>query len=102
MAQKHNATVGGDMEERIQGLRKRGAEASQHLIAPKNWSGSECVNIFQVLCDLLDLVREMNMQLLGPTPTPGNGAIFVKNAGSVSRSRLYLSQLRSRAWYFLV
>ncbi|NAS61816.1 hypothetical protein CVE36_07875, partial [Pseudomonas syringae pv. actinidiae] len=53
VGQKHNATVGGDMVERIQGLRKSITSESQHLQAPKNWVGSEAVNIFQVVCDLL-------------------------------------------------
>ncbi len=72
VGQKHNATVGGDMEERIQGLRKSVAAVSQRLVAPKTWSGSEGVNVLQVLCDLLDLVQQMNAQLAshthGPTP----------------------------------
>lgn len=89
VGQKLNATVGGDMEERIQGLRRSVAGGGQHLIAPKNWVGSESVNIFQVLCDLLDLVLEMNMQLAmhthGPTPVPGNSAVFTSNAESISR-----------------
>ena len=37
VAQKHNATVGGDMQEKIQGLRKSVAVISQQLQAPKNW-----------------------------------------------------------------
>lgn len=41
VGQKHNATVGGDMEERIQGLRKSLAGLSQELQAPKSWIGSE-------------------------------------------------------------
>ncbi|MGO0706947.1 hypothetical protein [Pseudomonas paracarnis] len=89
VGQKCNVTVGGDMEERIQGLRKSVAEARQSLIAPKNWIGSEGVNIFQVLCDLLDLVREMNMQLAvhthGPTPAPANAATFIDSGESASR-----------------
>ena len=38
---KHNATAGGDMQERIEGLRKSVAGVSQRLVAPKNWIGSE-------------------------------------------------------------
>ncbi len=80
VGQKHNATVGGDMEERIQGLRKSAAAVSQRMTAPKTWLGSEGVNVLQVLCDLLDLVQQMNTQLAahthGPTPVPGNAAAF--------------------------
>ena len=60
---KYNATVGGDMQERIEGLRKSVAGDGQRLVAPKNWIGSETVNLFQVVCDLLDLVQEMNKDI---------------------------------------
>ncbi len=80
VGQKHNATVGGDMEERIQGLRKSVAAVSQRMVAPKTWLGSGGVNVLQVLCDLLDLVQQMNVQLAshthGPTPVPANAAAF--------------------------
>jgi hypothetical protein len=80
VGQKHNATVGGDMEERIQGVRDSVASVSQRLVAPKTWLGSAEVNVLQVLFDLLDLVQQMNAQLAshthGPTPVPGNATIF--------------------------
>lgn len=88
VGQKHNATVGGDMQERIEGLRKSVAAVSQRLVAPKTWVGSEGVNVLQVLCDLLDLVQQMNTQLAshthGPTPVPGNAAAFTANAGTAT------------------
>ena len=88
VGQKHNATVGGDMQERIQGLRESVAGASQRLVAPKNWIGSEGVNLFQVVCDLLDLVEQMNTQLAGhthgPTPVPSNAAAFITNSGKAT------------------
>lgn len=83
---KYNATVGGDMQERIEGLRKSVAGEGQRLVAPKNWIGSESVNLFQVVCDLLDLVQEMNVQLAGhthspgPTPSSTDSAIFNQQA----------------------
>ncbi|ETK15794.1 Gp5 domain-containing protein, partial [Pseudomonas sp. FH4] len=84
VGQKHNATVGGDMEERIEGLRKSVAGGSQRLVAPKTWLGSEGVNVLQVLCDLLDLVQQMNIQLAGhthgPTPAPSDAISYVDNA----------------------
>lgn len=83
VGQKHNATIGGDME-RIQGLRKSVAAVSQRLVSPKTWVGSEGVNVLQVLCDLLDLVQQMNAQLAshthGPTPPPGNASQFTTYA----------------------
>lgn len=78
--QKHNATVGGDMVERIQGLRESVTSESQRLQAPKDWVGSGGVNIFRVVCDLLDLVEDMNMLIAvhthGPTPVPNNAGAF--------------------------
>ncbi|WP_448125688.1 hypothetical protein [Pseudomonas veronii] len=89
VGQKHNATVGGDMEERIQGLRRSIAGGSQRLVAPKTWLGSEGTNVLQVLCDLLDLVQQMNTQLAshthGPTPVPGNASVFLSNSGTATQ-----------------
>lgn len=88
VGQKHNATVGGDMEERIEGVRQSVAAVSQQLVAPKNHVGSKSVNIFQVVCDLLDLVQQMNTQLAGhthgPTPVPGNAGAFAGNAAKAT------------------
>lgn len=84
VGQKLNATVGGDLQEQIQGARKSVSGISQRLQAPKTWLGSESVNVLQVLCDLLDLVQEMNTQLAGhthgPTPAPNNAAVFSSTA----------------------
>ncbi|UNM18585.1 hypothetical protein K0P33_24105 [Pseudomonas sp. ArH3a] len=88
VGQKHNATVGGDMQEQIQGLRKSVAGISQRLQAPKTWLGSESVNVLQVLCDLLDLVQQMNTQLSvhthvpGPTPSPADASQFTTKAAA--------------------
>lgn len=96
VGQKHNATVGGDMHERIEGLRKSVAGISQQLQAPKNWIGSETVNLFQVVCDTLDLLQQMNTQLAahthvpGPTPSPSDAAAFVNNAVLASTLSLKL------------
>ena len=78
VAQKLNATIGGDMQERIQGIRRS--------LAPQTWLGSEGVNVLQILCDLLDLVQEMNLQLAGhthlpgPTPSPTDSTGFTEKA----------------------
>nr|WP_238347292.1 P2 family phage major capsid protein [Pseudomonas taiwanensis] len=71
VGQKLNATIGGDLQERIEGLRRSVAGKSQRLQAPKTWLGSEGVNVLQVLCDLLDLVQQMNIQLASHTHVPG-------------------------------
>ncbi|KAF2393158.1 hypothetical protein [Pseudomonas frederiksbergensis] len=86
VGQKHNATVGGDMQEKIQGLRKSVAGISQQLKAPKNWIGSDGVNLFQVVCDTLDLLQQMNTQLAahthvpGPAPSPTDSSAFTANS----------------------
>lgn len=97
VGQKHNATVGGDMDERIQGIRKSEAAVSQRLQAPKTWLGSEEVNVLQVLCDLFDLVQQMNTQLAshthGPTPVPGNAPVFLNNANRATEMEAMLSDI---------
>jgi hypothetical protein len=84
VGQKHNATVGGDMEERVQGLRNSVSVVSQSLIAPKNWVGSESVNLFQVVCDALDLLQTLSIQVAthvhGPGPQPSIAQEFLVDA----------------------
>jgi hypothetical protein len=83
VGQKLNTTVGGDMLERIQGIRRS--------LAPKTWVGSESVNVLQVLCDLLELVQQMNTQLAGhthvpgPTPSPTDAAGFNTKAATAGQ-----------------
>ncbi|MHB0766473.1 hypothetical protein ACYCFC_19085 [Stutzerimonas sp. NM35] len=82
VGQKLNATIGGDMQEHIQGIRRS--------VAPQTWLGSQSINVLQVVCDLLDLVEAMNMQLAshthqpGPTPSPGDAAGFTTKAGTAA------------------
>lgn len=100
VGQKHNATVGGDMEERIQGLRKSVAEVSQRLVAPKTWLGSEGVNVLQVLCDLLDLVQQMNTQMAahthvpGPAVSPSDATKFIANASTAENLAISLKSIK--------
>ncbi|MCM2377863.1 DUF2345 domain-containing protein [Pseudomonas marginalis] len=88
VGQKHNATFGGDMLERIQGLRESVAAIGQRLVAGKTWLGSEGVNVLQVLCDLIDLVQQMNVAIAshkhGPTPPPDNAGEFATHATSAT------------------
>ncbi|WP_123573778.1 hypothetical protein [Pseudomonas chlororaphis] len=89
VGQKLNAVIGGDMQEQIQGLRRSVSQISQRLQAPKTWLGSEGVNALQVLCDLLDVVEQMNVQLAihvhGPSPAPNNGGVFT-SAGTMVKA----------------
>lgn len=86
VGQKYNATVGGDMVERLEGLRESLAGKGQNLQAPKNWIGSEDVNLFQVVCEIFDLLQQMNLQLAqhthlpGPAPSPGDAGQFTAKA----------------------
>ncbi len=86
VGQKYNATVGGDLQERIKGLRQSIAGDGHYFRAPKTWLGSEQVNVLQVLCDLLDLVKDMNTQLAihthlaGLQPSPADASALTKKA----------------------
>ncbi|SDQ55189.1 hypothetical protein SAMN05216487_2465 [Pseudomonas sp. UC 17F4] len=95
IGQKHNATVGGDMREQIQGLRRSVSQVSQHLVAPKTWLGSEQVNVLRVLCDLIDLVERMNTEISshshGSSPLPNNSEKFIDGA---SESIVLSTQLK--------
>ncbi|RMU83482.1 hypothetical protein ALP22_00838 [Pseudomonas coronafaciens pv. porri] len=97
VGQKHNATVGGDMHERIQGVRASVARKGQRLQAPKSWIGSSEVNLFKVLCDTLDLLQEMNRQVAahshGPTPAPNNVDAFNANAESAGLMSILIKRV---------
>lgn len=85
VGQKHNATVGGDMLEQIRGIRESVA-AGQRLISPKTHVGSETVNVLQVLCDVIDLVEQMNLAIAAhkhaATPPPDTASDFIAHAKS--------------------
>ena len=80
VGQKGNVTVGGDLEERIQGLRRS--------VAATTWLGSGSVNALQILCDLIDLVEQMNTQIAGhvhsSSPPPNNAGDFSGNASTAA------------------
>lgn len=63
----------------------------------ENWLGSEGLNVLQVLCDLLDLVEEMNAQLAahthGPTPVPSNAVAFAGAATGAATLRLLVKPI---------
>ncbi|MBN0978112.1 hypothetical protein JTY93_18720 [Pseudomonas hygromyciniae] len=99
VGQKHNLTVGGDMVERIQGIRESVVSVSQRLVAPQTWLGSESVNVLQVLCDLLDLVHQMNSQLAkhthtsGQEPNPADSQQFVAHSLASKSLKVILSSI---------
>ncbi len=91
------------MEERIEGLRESVAAVSQRLVAPKTWLGAEEVNVLQVLCDLLDIVHKMNLQLAththqpGPTPNPSDTTSLLSMASTTSMLGTKLKKITSLA-----
>lgn len=94
---KYNATVGGDMQERIDGLRKCVSSVSQNFKAPKTWLGSDGVNVLHVLCDLISVVVEMNAEIAihqhGSSPMPGNQTVFTSHAVDASLLSQKLMQI---------
>lgn len=78
VGQKHNAMIGGDMQEKIQGLRKSVAEVSQRLQAPQTWIGSDNVNALQIVIDLIGLVERISIQIA--THTHSSGSVPSNNA----------------------
>ncbi|UST80142.1 DUF2345 domain-containing protein [Pseudomonas siliginis] len=63
VGQKHHATVGGDMHERIEGLRKSVSLLSQKYESPKTWIGSDATNILVILHDTLDTLSLFAVQI---------------------------------------
>lgn len=80
---KYNTTVGGDMQERIEGLKESVSGISQGIIAPKIWLGSKDINIINVLYELIEIVRLMNTNIAshghGVGPLPSNANLFVES-----------------------
>ncbi|PTT30418.1 hypothetical protein DBR18_10590, partial [Pseudomonas sp. HMWF021] len=76
--------------ERIQGVRASASALSQRLTSPKNHIGSEEVNIFKALCDTLELLHLMNVQVaqhahsqIGQPPI--NSAAFLENSNTAKK-----------------
>ncbi|VVN20662.1 hypothetical protein PS619_04305 [Pseudomonas fluorescens] len=96
VGQKHNVTVGGDMQEKIQGLRKSITGISQSFRAPKTWIGSEGVNVLRVLGGTLDLLEQMANEVAahthGSTPVPTTASAFAADA---AKAALLSAELKS-------
>ena len=100
VGQKHNATVGGDMEERIQGMRESIARLSQSFEAPKTWLGSPELNFLAFTCDLLGLVEQMGHQLASHQhnggAVPRYAQFFSTVGGNVEKLRYDLEPITLR------
>lgn len=84
VGQKHNAAVGGDMVERIEGVRRSMTTKGQHFLSPKTWIGSESTNVLHVLLDLIEIVKGVSEEVsshrhLAVTP-PDNSFYFQEQA----------------------
>lgn len=94
---KYNATVGGDMQERIEGLRISAADRGQRLIAPKTWVGSEDVNVLDIICRIIDLIEIMNIKLSvhkhGPTHPPDEADFFLESSVNAEKLLKLLSSI---------
>ena len=97
VGQKHSATVGGDMLERIEGLRFSVSQLGQRLEAPRTWIGSSEVNALHILYELFELVVQMNNQLAthvhGPTPVPTNATEFSTGAALATKLKVELNSI---------
>ncbi len=85
VGQKHNAIVGGDMDEAINGLRYSISEVSQNFQVPKTWIGSASVNVLRILNDVICLVESLNIKLSEHVHTnigqaPQTAAAFIEDA----------------------
>lgn len=65
-----NVAISGDIQERIQGLCESVVKVSQRLQASKTWVESEGINVLLVVCDLFNLVQELNTQIAGHIHDP--------------------------------
>ncbi|UVK90206.1 hypothetical protein LOY52_09085 [Pseudomonas sp. B21-051] len=83
---KYRATVGGNMQERVEGSRGSVAGVSQSYQAPKSWLGSTDLNVLQLLVDLIVLIKQLSEQLAehthlaGSVVSPADHAEFKKKA----------------------
>lgn len=88
VGQRHCLTVGGDLQERIQGLKESVIIGSQKLIAAKTWLGTEEINVLQVLHELIELVESMNKKVAehvhSASPPPNSAALFIADANSAA------------------
>ncbi|HAU4927234.1 hypothetical protein [Aeromonas hydrophila] len=69
-------TTAGDLVEVVGQLRRAVAGELQHLEAPRSWMGTEGVNIFQLLLQLMNVVEQLAAATASHThgsgPAPGN------------------------------
>ena len=87
-------TTAGDLVEVVGQLRRSVAGELQHLEAPRSWMGTEGVNIFRLLLQLMNVVEQLaaatTSHTHGSGPAPGNSAAM---AGHGQQAKQLASQL---------
>ncbi|MFM5854989.1 hypothetical protein ACET6L_07150 [Aeromonas rivipollensis] len=76
-------TTAGDLVEVVGQLRRAVAGELQHLEAPRSWVGTDSVNIFRLLLQLMNVVEQLAAATAGHThgsgPAPGNSAAMTEH-----------------------
>lgn len=97
VGQKYNATVGGDMYERIQGVRESITRESQRFLASTTWIGSENINVLRILNDALQLIQQLASELAshqhGPSVIPNTSAALIEKSLKAASLSLELKSI---------
>lgn len=76
-------TTAGDLVEVVGQLRRTVAGELQHLEAPRSWMGTEGVNIFRLLLQLMNVVEQLAAATASHThgsgPAPGNSGAMAEH-----------------------
>ncbi|MEV3807893.1 hypothetical protein ACV1DG_08110 [Aeromonas hydrophila] len=87
-------TTAGDLVEVVGQLRRTVAGELQHLEAPRSWMGTEGVNIFRLLLQLMNVVEQLAAATASHThgsgPAPGNSGAM---AGHGQQAKQLAGQL---------
>lgn len=89
-------TAAGDLVEVIGQLRRSVAGELQHFEAPRSWMGSEGVNIFGLLLQLMNLVEQLAAATAGHThggPQPTNAGTFTGQSQQAGQLAATLSPI---------
>ncbi|HDO1322758.1 TPA: hypothetical protein P2R03_004320 [Aeromonas veronii] len=90
-------TAAGDLVEVIGQLRRSVAGEQQHFEAPRSWMGTDGVNIFQLLLQLMNLVEQLAKATAGHThgggPVPGNSEAIVGHGNQAKQLASQLSPI---------
>ncbi|ENC6433142.1 hypothetical protein ABKX88_001331 [Aeromonas veronii] len=90
-------TTAGDLVSVIGRLRRSVAGELQHFEAPRSWMGTDGVNIFQLLLQLMNLVEQLAKATAGHThgggPVPGNSEAITGHGNQAKQLANQLSPI---------